>query len=122
MSRNTSIKLTGKASRSTTYSCNDGFRVRQLRTLTEVSKTQGIIMVISVRLDSNIAAKLAQQAALLGMTKSDFIDDALARALGMKNPATLLKQTRSGGKMGRPNASSTVSAAMRGKLLARRSD
>jgi len=86
------------------------------------SDTQGIIMAVSVRLDPVTEAKLSQQAALLGVTKSDFIKDALARVLGMKNPATLLKQVRSAGKMGRPDASSTVSAAMKARLRAKRSD
>ena len=79
-------------------------------------------MAVSVRLDSVTEAKLTQQAALLGMTKSDFIKDALARVLGVKNPATLLKQVRSAGKMGRPDASSTVSAEMKVRLGAKRSD
>ena len=79
-------------------------------------------MAVSVRLDSVTEAKLTQQAALLGMTKSDFIKDALARVLGVKNPATLLKQVRSAGKMGRPDASSTVSAAMKARLRAKRPD
>ena len=51
-----------------------------------------------------------------------FIRDALARVLGMKNPATLLKQVRSAGKMGRPDASSTVSAEMKARLRAKRPD
>ena len=38
-------------------------------------------MAISVRLDPVTEAKLTQQAALLGVTKSDFIKDALAPSL-----------------------------------------
>ena len=79
-------------------------------------------MAVSVRLDPVVEAKLTQQAALLGVTKSDFIKDALARVLGMKNPATLLKQVRNAGKMGRPDASSTVSAAMKARLRAKHPD
>ena len=79
-------------------------------------------MAVSVRLDPVTDAKLTQQAALLGVTKSDFIKDALARVLGMKNPAMLLKQGRSAGKMGRPDASSTGSAAMKARLRAKRPD
>ena len=86
------------------------------------SNTKEIIMAVSVRLDPVTEAKLTQQAALLGVTKSDFIKDALARVLGMKNPATLLKQVRSAGTMGRPDASSTVSAAMKARLRAKRPD
>ena len=79
-------------------------------------------MAISVQLDPVTDAKLTQQAALLGVTKSDFIKDALARVLGLKNPATLLKQVRSAGKMGRPDASSTVSAATKARLRAKHPD
>ncbi len=71
-------------------------------------------------LERALMDKLTQQAALLGVTKSDFIKDALARVLGMKNSATVLKQVRSAGKMGRPDASSHVSAAMKTRLRAKR--
>ena len=79
-------------------------------------------MAISVRLDPVTDAKLTQQAALLGVTKSDFIKDALARVLGLKNPATLLKQVRSAGNMRRPDAASTVSAATKARLRAKHPD
>jgi Arc/MetJ-type ribon-helix-helix transcriptional regulator len=79
-------------------------------------------MAVSVRLDPVMEAKLTQQAALLGVTKSDFIKDALERVLGMKNPAVLLKQVRKAGTMGRPAASARVSEAMKAKLRAKRSD
>ena len=48
-------------------------------------------MAVSVRLDPVIEAKLTQQANLLGITKSDFIKDAIERVLGMKNPAATLR-------------------------------
>lgn len=79
-------------------------------------------MAVSVRLDPLIEAKLTQQAALLGVTKSEFIKDALERVLGMKNPATLLRQVRKAGKMDRPTASARVSASMKAKLRAKRPD
>jgi RHH-type rel operon transcriptional repressor/antitoxin RelB len=79
-------------------------------------------MAVSVRLDPLMEAKLTQQAALLGVTKSEFIKDALERVLGMKNPATLLRQVRKAGKMGRPSASARVSASMKAKLRAKRPD
>ena len=40
----------------------------------------------------------------------------------MKNPATLLRQVRSAGKMGQPDASATVSESMKARLRARRPD
>ena len=79
-------------------------------------------MAVSVRLDPLMEAKLTQQAALLGVTKSDFIKDALERVLGMKNPATLLEQVRGAGNMGRPNASANVAASMKARLRAKRPD
>lgn len=79
-------------------------------------------MAISVRLDPVLEARLTQQAALLGVTKSDFIKDALERVLGMKDPAALLRQVRRAGNMGRPNASAQVSATMKARLRAKRPD
>ena len=79
-------------------------------------------MAVSVRLDPLVEAKLSQQATLLGITKSDFIKDAIERVLGLKNPAALLKQVRKGGKMGRPDASATVASTMRARLRAQRPD
>jgi predicted DNA-binding protein len=79
-------------------------------------------MAVSVRLDPVIEAKLTQQAKLLGVTKSDFIKDALERVLGMKDPAALLREVRSGAKLGRKDVSANVSQLMKSKLRAQRSD
>ena len=79
-------------------------------------------MAVSVRLDPMVEAKLTQQANLLGITKSDFIKDAIERVLGMKNPAALLREVRSGGKLGRRNASANVSRLVKAKLRAQRPD
>ena len=79
-------------------------------------------MAGSVRLEPVIEAKLTQQANLLGITKSDFIKDAIERVLGMKNPAALLREVRSNGKLGRRDASANVSRLMRAKLRAQRPD
>ena len=79
-------------------------------------------MAVSVRLDPVIEAKLTQQARLLGITKSDFIKDAIERVLGVKNPAALLHEVRSGGKLGRRDASANVSRLMKAKLRAKRPD
>lgn len=79
-------------------------------------------MTLSVRLDPLIEAKLTQQAKLLGVTKSDFIKDALERVLGMKDPAALLREVRSGRKLGRRDASANVSKLMKAKLRAQRPD
>jgi predicted DNA-binding protein len=79
-------------------------------------------MAVSVRLDPVIEAKLTQQANLLGITKSDFIKDAIERVLGLKNPAALLREVRGGGKLGRRDASANVSRLMKAKLRAQRPD
>ena len=79
-------------------------------------------MAVSVRLDPVVDARLTQQATLLGVTKSDFIKDALERVLGMKDPATLLREVRSGTRLGRSDASTDVSRAVRAKLRAKRPD
>jgi RHH-type rel operon transcriptional repressor/antitoxin RelB len=77
-------------------------------------------MALSVRLDPSLETQLEQQARLLGMTKSEFVKDAIERALGLKNPATLLQTVRSGTPMGNPDASSNVSARVKAKLRAQR--
>ncbi len=78
-------------------------------------------MALSVRLDPVIEARLEQEAKRLGVTKSEFVKDALERVLGFKDPASLLKLVRSGVPMGDPNASEDVSGKMRAKLNAKRS-
>jgi predicted DNA-binding protein len=79
-------------------------------------------MAVSVRLDPVIEARLTQQASLLGVTKSDFIKDVLERVLGLKNPAALLRDVRSGWKLGRKDASANVSRLIKTKLRAKRTD
>lgn len=79
-------------------------------------------MAISVRLDSVLEARLNQEVRRLGVTKSEFVKDTLERALGLKNPATLLQQVRSNTPMGTPHASENVSTQVKAKLRAKRSD
>ena len=79
-------------------------------------------MAVSVRLDPVIEAKLTQQARRLGITKSDFIKYAIERVLGVKNPAALLLEVRSGGKLVRRDASTSVSRLVKAKLRAKRPD
>ncbi len=79
-------------------------------------------MVVSIRLDPLIEAKLTQQANLLGITKAEFIKDAIEHALGMKDPAELLRKVRRGATLGQSNASANVSKLMKAKLRAKRPD
>jgi predicted DNA-binding protein len=79
-------------------------------------------MAMSVRLDPTLETRVEQESRRLGVTKSEFVKDALERVLGLKNPADLLNAVRSGKPMGNPQASRNVSARMRAKLRAKLSD
>lgn len=79
-------------------------------------------MPISVRLDPALEARLDQEVRRLGVTKSEFVKDALERVLGLKSPASLLQQARSNTPMGDADASEDVSAKVKAKLRAKRSD
>ncbi len=78
-------------------------------------------MTLSVRLDSALETMVDQEARRLGVSKSEFVKDALERVLGLKNPASLLKTVRSGIPMGNSNASQDAAARMKEKLLEKRS-
>lgn len=77
---------------------------------------------MSVRLDPALEARVHQEARRLGITKSEFVKDAIERALGEKNPADLLDLVSSGMPMGEPQVSENVSARIRAKLRAKRPD
>lgn len=79
-------------------------------------------MPLSVRLDPELEARLAQEARRLGMTKSAFVKDALERVLGARNPARLLREVRSNTPMGRPDASEGTGEQFKARLRAQRSD
>ena len=77
-------------------------------------------MALSVRLDPAIEALMERESRRLGVTKSEFVKDALERVLGLKNPSTLLDKVRSGKAMGKPTASTATGAAMKARLRAQR--
>lgn len=79
-------------------------------------------MAISVRLDPTLEALLNQEIQRLGVTKSEYVKDALESMLGLKNPANLLQQVRSNTPMGDPNASENVSTKVKARLRDKRSD
>jgi hypothetical protein len=79
-------------------------------------------MAMSVRLDPTLETLVEQESRRLGVTKSEFVKDALERVLGLKNPADLLSVVRSGKPMGNPQASRNVSARMKTKLRAKLPD
>ena len=78
-------------------------------------------MAMSVRLAPDLEERIAQEARRLGVSKSEFIKDALERALGLRDPAKLLKLVRSGKPMGNPSASVNVAARVKAHLRAKRS-
>ena len=73
-------------------------------------------MALSVRLSPEIEARLDQEARRLGISKSEFVKDALQRVLGLKDPGKLLNQVRSGSPTGTSDASEGVSQKVRAKL------
>jgi hypothetical protein len=79
-------------------------------------------MTMSVRLDPALESRVEQESRRLGITKSEFVKDALARVLGLKNPADLLRNVRSNKPMGNRDASANVPARMKAKLRAKLPD
>lgn len=79
-------------------------------------------MPMSVRLDATLEARVEEEARRRGVTKSAFVIDALERALGLRNPARLLREIRSLTPMGVRGASEDVSSQVKAKLRAKRSD
>lgn len=73
-------------------------------------------MTLSVQLDPLIAAHLEQEAHRLGISQAEFVQDALERVLGLKNPAQLLKQVRSNTPVGTADRSERASELIRAKL------
>ena len=79
-------------------------------------------MTLTVRLDPVLETKVNQEVKRRGITKSEFVKDALERVLGLKDPAALLKAVRSRKPMGDPDASENVSARVTAKLREKRAD
>ncbi|MBF0176766.1 MAG: hypothetical protein HQL63_07965 [Magnetococcales bacterium] len=73
-------------------------------------------MTMSIRLDSALEARMAQEAKRLGLTESTFVTDTLERTLGLKSPADLLSAVRSNTPMGDPDASRDVSEKIKVRL------
>ena len=49
-------------------------------------------MALSVRLDPLLEGRVEQEARRRGITKSEFVKDALERVLGLKNPSAIYRQ------------------------------
>ena len=71
-----------------------------------------------------LEARIEQEARRLGVSKSEFVKDAIERVLGLKDPAELLKQVRSGTPIGAANTSAHISrpSTSSGAALARVSE
>ena len=79
-------------------------------------------MALSVRLEPAIEARIEEEAHRLGISKSEFVKDAIERVLGLKSPAELLQQVRSNTPLGTSNASEQVSRRVRKKLREKHTD
>jgi predicted DNA-binding protein len=97
-------------------------KLRQLYYGIPVLQRVGGNMAMSVRLAPTLETRVAQESRRLGITKSEFVKDALERVYGLRNPADLLSTVRSGKAMRNPQASRNVSARMKAKLRAKLSD
>lgn len=78
-------------------------------------------MALSLRLDPQVEARIEQEAHRLGISKSEFVRDAIERVLGMKNPYDLLRQARSGMPLGSVDSSEATGEKFKAKLRAKRS-
>ena len=79
-------------------------------------------MALSVRLEPAIEARIEEEAHRLGISKSEFVKDAIERVLGLKSPAELLQQVRSNTPLGTRDASEQVSRKVREKLREKHTD
>jgi RHH-type rel operon transcriptional repressor/antitoxin RelB len=79
-------------------------------------------VALSVRLEPAIEARIEEEAHRLGISKSEFVKDAIERVLGLKNPAELLHQVRSNTPLDTSDASEQVSRKVREKLREKHTD
>ena len=78
-------------------------------------------MTLSVRLEPDLEARIEQEARRLGVSKSEFVKDALERTLGLKNPAELLDKVRTGIPTGDSSLSESVSDSVKSRVRAKHS-
>ncbi|MDP2821872.1 MAG: CopG family transcriptional regulator [Sulfuritalea sp.] len=83
-------------------------------------------MTLSVRLDPLLESRVEQEARRRGISKSEFVKEALERVLGARDPYALLQQVRNAAdyaaaEPGSTNYSENVSAQVKAKLRAKRS-
>jgi predicted DNA-binding protein len=90
--------------------------------ITVLHQYETFTVAMSVRLEPALEARIEQEARRLGVSKSEFVKDALERVLGLKDPAELLEQVRSGTPVGAANISERVSQKVRTKLREKHPD
>jgi hypothetical protein len=73
-------------------------------------------MTLSVQVDPLLESRIAEEARRLGVSPSDFINEVLERALGMKNPAEIYRQVCGFMPMGDANASENVADKVNARL------
>ncbi len=73
-------------------------------------------MTLSVQVDPLLESRLAAEARRLGVSPSDFVNEVLERALGMKSPADIYRQVCSFTPMGDPSASENVADKVKARL------
>ena len=81
-------------------------------------------MSISINLGPDLEARLEQEVRQLGVSPAEYIKTVLERVLtpAPPSPASLLQAVRSNTPMGDPDASEHVSAKVKAKLYANRTD
>lgn len=79
-------------------------------------------MTFTVRLDPNLERRVDLEARRLGITRTEFVRDAIERVLGLKNPVHLLDAVRNRKPLGKPSMSTNVSAEVKARLRDKRAD
>lgn len=72
-------------------------------------------MTLSVHLEPDLQARVEQETRRLGVSKSEFVKDALERTLGIRNSADLLDKVRTENPTMDSNISVSVSSQMKSK-------
>lgn len=75
-------------------------------------------MTLSVQIAPLLETRVEEEARRLGVSPSDFVQDVLERALGMKNPAEIYRRVCSFTPMGDPDASEGVADKVKARLRA----
>lgn len=75
-------------------------------------------MTLSVQIDPLLETRVEEEARRLGVSPSDFVQDVLERALGLKSPAGIYRRVCSFTPMGHPDASENVADKVKARLRA----